>query len=39
MTSYNTPLKAVQDARIFRRNKRPIGSKVLACLLYLAGLS
>jgi transposase-like protein len=32
-------LKAVQDAHVFRRNKRPIGSKILACLLYLAGLS
>ena len=39
MTPYNTLLKAVQDARIFRRNKRPLRSKVLACLLYLAGLS
>lgn len=39
MNPYNTLLKAVQDARIFRRNKRPLESKVLACLLYLAGLS
>ena len=36
---YNTLLKAVQDARIFRRNKRPLRSKILACLLYLSGLS
>jgi len=37
VTPYNTLLKAVQDARIFRRNKRPLRSKILACLLYLAG--
>ena len=39
MRPYNTLLKAAQDARIFRRNKRPLRSKVLACLLYLSGLS
>lgn len=39
MNPYNTLLKAVQDARIFRRNKRPLESKIVACLLYLAGLS
>jgi putative transposase len=37
--AYNTLLKAVQDANIFRRNKRPLRSKVVACLLYLSGLS
>jgi len=36
---YNTLLKAVQDARIFKRNKRPLRSEVLACLLYLSGPS
>jgi hypothetical protein len=39
VTPYNTLLKAVQDARIFRRNRRPLRSKILACLLYLSGLS
>ena len=39
MTPCNTLLKAVQDAHVFRKNRRPIGSKILACLLYLAGLS
>jgi putative transposase len=37
--AYNTLLKAVQDARIFKRNKRPLGSKVIASLLYMSGLS
>jgi transposase-like protein len=36
---YDTLLKAVQDAHVFKRNKRPIESKVVACLLYLSGLS
>jgi len=36
---YNTLLKAVQDAHVFKRNKRPLESKVVACLLYLSGLS
>jgi len=36
---YNTLLKAVLDAHVFRRNKRPLESKIVACLLYLAGLS
>jgi putative transposase len=36
---YDTLLKAVQDAHVFRRNKRPLRSKVVACLLYLSGLS
>jgi len=36
---YNVLLKAVLDARIFKRNKRPLESKIVACLLYLAGLS
>jgi putative transposase len=39
VTPYDTLLKAVQDARIFRRNGRPLRSKILACLLYLSGLS
>ncbi len=39
MNPYNTLLKAVREARIFRRNKRPLESKVIACLLYLSGLS
>jgi transposase-like protein len=37
--AYDTFLKTVQDARIFKRNKRPLGSKVIACLLYLSGFS
>jgi putative transposase len=36
---YNVLLKAVQDAHIFKRNKRPLETKILACLLYLSGLS
>jgi transposase-like protein len=36
---YNTLLKAALDAHVFRRNKRPLESKIVACLLYLAGLS
>ena len=36
---YDTLLKAVQDAHVFRRNKRPLRSKVVACLLYMSGLS
>jgi putative transposase len=39
MNPYNTLLKAVLDARIFRRNKRPLESKILASLLYMSGLS
>ncbi|MDG6901588.1 MAG: IS6 family transposase [Nitrososphaerota archaeon] len=39
MSQYDTLLKAVHDARIFQRNKIPLETKVLACLLYLAGLS
>ena len=39
MNPYNTLLKAVQDAHIFKRNKRPVESKVVASLLYLSGLS
>jgi putative transposase len=39
MNPYNTLLKAVLDARIFRRNKRPLESKILASLLYTSGLS
>jgi putative transposase len=39
MTQYDTLLKAVQDAHIFRRNKIALETKILACLLYLAGLS
>jgi putative transposase len=36
---YDTLLKAVQDAHVFKRNKRPLEQKVVACLLYLSGLS
>jgi DDE domain len=32
-------LRAVHDAHIFKRNKIPPETKVLACLLYMAGLS
>ena len=39
MRPYDTLLKAVQDAHVFKRNKRPLESKVVACLLYLSGLS
>jgi putative transposase len=39
VTPYNRLLKAVREAHIFRRNKRPLESKVVACLLYLSGLS
>jgi hypothetical protein len=39
MNPYNTLLKAVLDARIFRRNKRPLESKILASLLHTSGLS
>jgi len=39
MNPYSTLLKAVLDAHIFRRNKRPLESKVIACLLYTSGLS
>jgi transposase-like protein len=39
VTTYETLLKAVQDGHVFRRNKRPLGTKVLACLLYMSGLS
>jgi hypothetical protein len=33
MNPYNTLLKAVLDAHVFRRNKKPLESKILACLL------
>ena len=39
MTQYDALLKAVQDSHIFKRNKIALETKVLACLLYLAGLS
>ena len=39
MNSYDVLLKAVQEARVFRRNKRPLESKIVACLLYMSGLS
>ena len=39
MNPYHILLKAVQDAHIFKRNKRPLESKVVACLLYMSGLS
>ena len=39
MNPYEVLLKAVQDAHVFRRNKKPLESKVVACLLYLSGLS
>jgi transposase-like protein len=39
VTAYDTLLKAVQALHIFRRNKRPLETKVLACLLYMSGLS
>ena len=39
MNPYHILLKAVQDAHIFKRNKRPLESKVVASLLYLSGLS
>jgi transposase-like protein len=39
VTQYNTLLRAVHDAHLFQRNKIPAETKVLACLLYMAGLS
>ena len=39
MNPYEVLLKAVQNAHVFRRNKKPLESKVVACLLYLSGLS
>lgn len=39
MSPCNLLLKAVQDGHIFRWNKRPLRSKIVACLLYVAGLS
>ena len=39
MTQYDALLKAVQDSHIFKRNRIALETKVLACLLYLAGLS
>jgi transposase-like protein len=39
LNPYDTLLKAVQDAHVFKRNKRPLEQKVVACLLYLSGLS
>lgn len=39
MEAFDLLLRAVQDARIFKRNKIPLETKVLACLLYMAGLS
>jgi putative transposase len=39
VSQYDSLLKAVHDARIFKRNRIPAETKVLACLLYMAGLS
>jgi transposase-like protein len=39
VTQYDALLKAVHDAHVFRRNKIALETKVLACLLYMAGLS
>jgi transposase-like protein len=39
MSRFDTLLKAVHDAHIFKRNKIPLETEVLACLLYPAGLS
>jgi len=39
MGAYDMLLRAVQDNGIFERNKIPLETKVLACLLYLSGLS
>jgi transposase-like protein len=39
MGAYDMLLKAVRDNGIFERNKIPLETKVLGCLLYLSGLS
>jgi len=39
MRAYDMLLKAVQDNGVFERNKIPLETKVLGCLLYLSGLS
>ena len=39
MNPFDALLKAVQDAHVFERNKRPIESKIVASLLYMSGLS
>ena len=39
MNPYHILLKAVQDAHVFKRNKIPPETKVVASLLYLSGLS
>ena len=39
MLAYDTLLKAVQALRIFKRNKKPLETKIVACLLYMSGLS
>jgi len=39
MGAYELLLKAVRSRNIFQRNKLPLERKVLACLLYMAGLS
>ena len=39
MWAYKLLLKAVQAKGMFQRNKIPLETKILACLLYMAGLS
>jgi putative transposase len=39
MGAYDMLLKAVQDGHFFKRNKIALETKVLACLLYMTGLS
>jgi len=39
MAAYDMLLNAIRDNGIFERNKIPFETKVLACLLYLSGLS
>ena len=39
MLAYDTLLKAVQALHIFERNKKPLETKIVACLLYMSGLS
>jgi hypothetical protein len=34
-----TLLKDVRALRIFKRNKKPLETKIVACLLYMSGLS
>jgi hypothetical protein len=34
VTQYDSLLKAIHDAHLFKRNKIPPETKVLACLLY-----